>query len=141
MRNTARSRGARSTTGRRPSSVSRFRSSFFLERGTGRGAAGRDRTVSLASVSSLPPGARGSSRQVPVAVTAHSSVAPSRASFWVQTHWNRPVRVRRVTKVMPPMSRRAWTAPWMVTDWLFRPPTALSICFARNTIPFTTFLV
>ena len=107
MRNTARSLGERSTTGRRDSSVSRFRSSFFLARGTGGGAAGRVSTVIFASDSSTPPGARDSARSTPVAVTVHSSVAPSRASRPVHTHWINPSLVRRVRKVTPPRSRRA----------------------------------
>lgn len=60
----------------------------------------------LASVSSLPPGARGSMRHMPEAATAQPSETPSKALLSVHTHWISPFLVRRVRKVIPPMSRR-----------------------------------
>ncbi len=68
-----RSRRLRSSTGRRPSSVSRLTLSLALGTGTGIGAAGRERTSTAWAESSTPPGARGSSRRVPVTTTAASS--------------------------------------------------------------------
>ena len=89
------------------------------------GAAGEDRTVIFSTPISQPPGARDSDRTRPDSSTVHSSHSPSDSTWGLHTHWMAPSAMRRVKKVMPPMSRRAWTAPWTVTDWLFSPPSAM----------------
>ena len=113
--NTARSFNARRTTGRRPSSVSRFSFSRPLDTGTGMGWAGRDSISSPVSRTSSPPGARLSSATWPVRVTAHSSLSSWGSSSGAATHCTAPSGRRRVRKVTPPRGRRAWTMPSRVT--------------------------
>ena len=113
--NTARSFNARRTTGRRPSSVSRFSFSRPLDTGTGIGWAGRDSISSPVSRTSSPPGARLSSATWPVRVTAHSSLSSWGSSSGAATHCTAPSGRRRVRKVTPPRGRRAWTMPSRVT--------------------------